>query len=148
MEPFDSYPNGGRELLGELKKNTKTSCRRGYGLELSMTTGQTACAYCGVSFVDDYYHWLLIAVDHVVPRVEAKRLGIPEERYEDMTNLVLTCCGCNGFGSQFKIPDDWGQPKTLSEFYELRDKAFEMRRVNIEERRSEEMQFFDYSWGE
>lgn len=148
MGPFDDYPNGGRKLLGKLKNKAKTNSRHGYGLELSETTGQTACAYCGVSFIDDYYHWLLMTVDHVIPQVEAQRLGIPEKRYEDITNLVLACSGCNGFDNQFKIPDDWGRPRTLSQFYELRDKAFEKRRVNIEERRSEEMQFFDYSWRE
>ena len=63
-----------------------------------------SCAYCDVSLVDDYYHWLLMSVDHVVPSSEAKRLGIPVASYEDYINLVLCCSGCNGFGNRFRLP--------------------------------------------
>ncbi len=146
MEPFDSYPKGGRKLLGKPKNNS--NCRHGYGLELSKTTGQTSCAYCGVSFTDDYYHWLLMTVDHVVPRMEAKRLGIPEKRYEDVTNLALACCGCNGFNNQFKIPEGRQKPKTLSAFYDLRDWVFEKRKFIIERRRIREKQYFKDTWQE
>src|SRR5947209_5141475 len=101
MSPFDAYPSGGQILLG--KPKNQANCRYGYGLELQLLTGQTKCAYCQVSLIDDYYHWLLMSVDHVVPKGEALRLGVPLEYYEDFINLVLCCTGCNGFGNRYRL---------------------------------------------
>jgi hypothetical protein len=81
MNPFDSYPAGGRSPLGRPKRTD--NCRYGYGLELQRKTGQTCCAYCGVSLVDDYDHGLLLSVDHVVPRSQGLLLGIPVAYTED-----------------------------------------------------------------
>ena len=99
MKPFDDYPGAGRELLGKLRRGW--NCRHGYGVDLMLSPGQLRCAYCGVSLVDDYYHWLLMCVDHVVPIAESKKLGVQEDLIMDMANLVLCCTGCNGFGTQF-----------------------------------------------
>ena len=97
MEPFFSYPGHGRQPLGRPRDPTG-ACRSGYGLGLQRLTGQTSCAYCGVSLVDTYAHWLLLSVDHVVPRGEAQRLGVAATLYEDAINLVqpryrLACAG-------------------------------------------------------
>ncbi len=73
MNPFEVYPGAGRVLLGK-PKNT-SNCRYGYGLELQRLNGQTNCAYCQVSLIDDYYHWLLMAVDHVVPKGRSKTIA-------------------------------------------------------------------------
>lgn len=75
MKPFDDYPEGGRVPLGTPRN--WNNCRYGYGLELQQRTAQTRCAYCDVSLVDDYYHWLLMCVDHVVPKGQAAMLNIP-----------------------------------------------------------------------
>ncbi len=66
MEPFASYPEQGREPLGRPRDLTGAR-RSGYGPSLQRMTGQPACAYCGLSLVDTYEHWLLMPVDHVVP---------------------------------------------------------------------------------
>ncbi len=66
MEPFASYPEQGRKPLGRPRDLTGAR-RSGYGLSLQRMTGQSACAYCGLSLVDTYEHWLLMPVDHVVP---------------------------------------------------------------------------------
>ena len=70
MNVFDRYPLGGRVLLGR-PKNLTGACRSGYGLELQRRTGETSCAYCDVSLIDEYHHWLLLSIDHVVPGGEA-----------------------------------------------------------------------------
>ena len=139
---FETYPKGGRILLGRPKN--PGNCRYGYGLELQRLTGQTACAYCGVSLVDDYYHWLLMSVDHVVPSGEAKRLRIGPEFYEDLINLVLCCSGCNGFGNRFRLPYDYrpGGLWTLQRFADLRDESFNTRLQSIANRRASEQNFF------
>jgi hypothetical protein len=144
VEPFNQYPGGGRAPLGRPKRTD--NCRYGYSLELQRRTGQTRCAYCAVSLVDDYYHWLLLSVDHVVPRGEALRLGIPAEYTEDFFNLVLCCAGCNGFANRYVVPPTpesalpvWG----LDRFLELRDRVFADRSRRIAERRAAEQAFFD-----
>ena len=119
MSPFVAYPHEGRILLG--KPRNIGSTRYGQGLELQRLTGQSKCVYCGMSFIDDYYHWLLMSVDHVVPRGEAKRLSVPMDYYEDMINLVLGCAGCNGFQNRFALLYQMQPQWSLEEFVTLRD---------------------------
>jgi hypothetical protein len=141
MEPFIRYPRQGRELLGR-PRDTTGACRSGYGLGLQRLTGQTTCAYCGLSLVDTYNHWLLLSVDHVVPRGEAMRLGVVATLYEDAINLVLCCTGCNGFGNRYRcdaLPrDSW----TLADFLALRDHVFVDRLQRIASRRNQEEALF------
>lgn len=142
MKPFDDYPGTGRELLGKLRKGW--NCRHGYGVDLMTRTSQLRCAYCGVSLVDDYYHWLLMCIDHVVPIAEAKKLGVQDDFITDMINLVLCCIGCNGFGNRFDFTTVRQREKwTVKEFVKLRDRVFEQRKIGIGERRFEEMNYFD-----
>jgi len=59
--------------------------------------------------LDNFYHWLLLSVDHVVPAQEARRLGISMFHYQGMINLVLSCSACNHFDNGFTVPR---QPQT------------------------------------
>lgn len=104
MKPFDDYPNQGRKQLGP---TSGFACRTEYGLKFQKITGQTHCAYCGISLVDDYHHWLLLCLDHVIPVNQAEKLGIQVELYDDCINKVLCFSGCNGFHNRWRIPDDW-----------------------------------------
>lgn len=142
--PFSRYPGQGRQLLGRPRGMTG-ACRSGYGLSLQLMTGQTACAYCGTSLVDTFQHWLLMSVDHVVPRGEALRLGIDISMYEDAINLVLCCAGCNGFGNRYQHPAAPNQTPDLSldAFLELRDRIFADRFARIAARRAREEALFE-----
>lgn len=140
MYPFDSYPSNGLILLG--KPKNQSNARHGKGFELQKLTKQTNCTYCQVSLVDDYYHWLLLEVDHVIPTEQAKIQGIPLTFYEDFINLVLCCAGCNGFDNRFEVShvpqSDW----KLQDFVRLRDEVFTIRSQNIASRRQSELSFF------
>ena len=142
MSVFDRYPSGGRTLLGK-PRNLTGACRSGYGLELQRLTGETTCAYCGVSLVDDYHHWLLLSIDHVVPTGEARRVGIGPEFSEDAINLVLCCAGCNGFGNRYQATIAPQPSWTLDQFLSLRDHIFEDRSARIGVRRAGESAFFE-----
>ena len=143
MRPFSDYPKGGMTIL---KRMGRTNSRREDGLWLMTQAHQDRCVYCGVSLVDDYYHWLLLNVAHVIPAKECERLGIPDDWHHSFTNAVLACSGCNMFDNRYTI--EWQQPKaveawTVPEFISLRDKVFTDRKGRILDRRSKELQFFD-----
>lgn len=144
MTPFDDYPHGGYTILPKLKGS---NARREYGLWL-VEHGQTSCAYCGVSLVDSYEHWLLLTVDHVIPvslkdRKEGHRLRIPKSWHESYSKIVLACSGCNGFRNRYEIPqqesrESWEE----SEFFNLRDKVFQEKRALIGKARLSETCFY------
>ena len=143
MKPFDDYPEGGRTII---KKMGRANARREDGLWLMEKAQQDRCVYCEVSLVDDYYHWLLLNVDHVIPAKECTRLYIPEEWHHSFTNAVLACFGCNLFDNRYTI--EWQQPKAaaawkVSEFIALRDEVFAERKTRILSRRADEVQFFE-----
>lgn len=140
MQPFDSYPHGGRTLLG---RRSGGNARWEYGLKLQRLTGQTRCAWCDVDLVSDYHHWLLLTVDHVVPTAEAGRLGIPFDLSEDYLNLVLSCAGCNGFDNQYRSMRALRQAWSIEDFVALRDAVFLERRPRIAQRRHRELEFFE-----
>ena len=142
MYPFDDYPGEGKEIL---KKMGRANARREDGLWLMKNAKQDRCVYCKVSLVDDYNHWLLLNVDHVIPASECKRLGIPNDWHHSFSNVVLACFGCNLFDNRYSI--EWGAPKpagewTVPEFTLLRDKVFMERKNRILRRRSDEIEFF------
>ena len=123
----------------------RTNARREDGLWLMENASQDSCAYCDVSLVDTYHHWLLLNVGHVVPARECARLGIPDGWHHSFTNTVLSCFGCNMFDNRYSIdwqapkaPDDW----TVQEFITLRDRVFRERHRRIGERRACETRFF------
>lgn len=142
MNVFDQYPAGGRQLLGR-PRNLTGSCRSGYGLALQRLTGESCCAYCGVSLIVDYYRWLLMSIDHVVPTGEARRVGISLEFSEDSINLVLCCAGCNGFGNRYRHEIEPREHWSLEEFLILRDTIFADRFQRIAARRDVELAFFE-----
>ena len=139
MQPFDSYPHGGRQLLG---KRRGANCRHEYGLELQRLSGQTMCAYCGQSLIDAYTHWLLMSVDHVVPTKAGRALGIRTEWLGDRCNTVLCCSACNGFGNRYQLPVNTPPPESLDAFINLRDATFAERRALILECHEKERCFF------
>lgn len=52
MKAFDRYSEEGEVLL---PKAPFDNTRHGYGMALQRLTGQTTCAYCDVSLVDNFY---------------------------------------------------------------------------------------------
>jgi hypothetical protein len=143
VQPFDAYPKHGRELLGRL---AGANARREYGYKLYLGTGIARCAYCGLSFAEDYYHWVLLCVDHVVPRSVALRLGIPDAYYEDAINMVLACAACNGFDNRFDPSLDARHAWSLEEFVALRDAIFTARSERIAALRQADKAFFEQHW--
>lgn len=139
MIPFDSYPERGQILLGKL---TGANCRHEYGLKLQRLTGQTMCAYCHINLIDDYYHWLLLSVDHVIPKGEAQRLNIPPRLFDDAINAVLCCIGCNQLGNRVRLPFEPRSHWDLQAFVGLRNDAFTYRFEVIAMLRAKELQFF------
>ena len=142
MKPFDDYPGKGNSIL---QKMSGENARQGYGKWLMDNASQYSCVYCGVSLVDDYYHWLLLNVGHVIPAKECTRLGIPNEWHDSYTNIVLACSGCNLFENRFRI--EWEEPKATNEwtdlaFVSLRDQVFKERKERILKRRRDEVAFF------
>ena len=137
--PFVFYPHQGRKLLGCVSGD---NCRYGYGLKFQRLTGQDHCAYCGMNLVGSYENWLAMALDHVVPNSVCKSLGLPEEWNQDYSNRVLCCTACNTFGNRYK-PEIGDVPKTLEEFFDLRDSVFIERKIRILERHKKERLFFE-----
>ena len=140
MLPFETYPGGGKTLLGPTPGD---NCRHGYGLVLMKKTGQTCCAYCGLDFAASYENWLQMAVDHVVPISVCGSLSISPLWYEDCTNKVLACAACNGFDNRYKQPEVDTCPTSLDEFYALRDRIFRERTARIAERHRLERDYFE-----
>lgn len=145
MKPFDDYPEGGYTILRKLKG---ANARREYGHWL-VTHGQSSCAYCGMSLVDSYQHWLLLTVDHVIPvsdkdRRGGHRLGIPKQWHESYSNIVLACSGCNGFRNRYEV--SWQEPEEYwkeSDFFEFRDRVFREKSALIKEARNSEISFYN-----
>jgi hypothetical protein len=140
MSHFDSYPGAGRELLG---KCSGGNCRHEYGLKLQRLTGQTACAYCELSLVDTYEHWLLMSVDHVIPTRTGLALGISADWLADYCNTVLCCWACNGFGNRYQLAAETIVPTDFAAFVKLRDETFALRKTLILGCHPKERQFYD-----
>ena len=139
--PFAAYPEKSGELL---RRPSGNGARHGYVLDLQRLTKQDSCAYCGVSLVDTFEHWLLICGDHVVPKSECNRLGVPKDWRDSCSNLVLCCRGCNEFDNYYSLswdenPGNW----TIQRFKSLREKVFLDRKARILRRRDEEIAFFN-----
>jgi hypothetical protein len=141
MMPFDKYPGDGVTIL---PRATETNARHGYGLQLQKLTGQHECVYCGVDLTAEYYRWLLLCVDHVIPLGECKRLGIPEEWAKSYSNIVLSCLGCNGLDNRYKAVKY--EPRStwiLEQFFNLRNEIFIERKARIQVAWMKEVQFFN-----
>ncbi len=132
MEPFDRYPkwleDNPRCLFG-------SGSRTGYGLVLQQITRQTSCAYCGLSLVDSYEHWLLLSVDHVIPQHMARHDGW-REWADNANNMVICCSGCNGFLNGYRLKPEPSAPTSFAEFAELRNDVFAAKRVYAQSQRA------------
>jgi hypothetical protein len=137
--PFDRYPGGGTMFLGKCEGG---NCRHGYCLTLQQLTGQTSCAYCGLSLVDTYEHWLLMTVDHVIPTKAGLALGIEQSWLDDFCNTVLCCSGCNSFRSRYELPATAPSPTDVDGFAALRDAIFAARKDLIVSALHEEREFY------
>ena len=140
MMPFDAYPHRGRRPIGPL---TGDNCRREYGLRLQRLVGLNKCAYCALSLIDTYDHWLMLTVDHVVPSYAGQELGIAREWLEDYWNTVLCCSACDSFGNPFALGPKVACPESAEEFLALRDRIFIERKKTILASHEEELAFFD-----
>ena len=144
MKPFDDYPCGGYTILRQLKDG---NARREYGHWL-VERGQTSCAYCEMSLVDSYEHWLLLTVDHVIPvsdsdRKHGHRLGIPRSWHESYSNIVLACSGCNGFRNRYQVPsEEHRESWEEAEFFEFRDRVYREKKAQVAGARTSEMSFY------
>jgi hypothetical protein len=138
--PFDAYPDCGVKLIG---RPPGTNCRHEYGLKLQKVTGLGDCAYCGMSLVDAYEHWLMMSVDHVVPTRAGQAVGISDDWLTDYANIVLCCSACNGFGNRYKLMTDVVTPVTLDDFFVLRDRVFAERKKLILSKHEKERAFYD-----
>ena len=143
MKPFDQYPDDGYKILP--RPVGGANARHGYGMYLQSVTNQTTCAYCDVSLVDEYYHWLLLQTDHVIPRGECNRLGLPSEWQESMSNMVICCSACNQFDNRYRVSFDTAGDWTVAGFFELRDSVFRDRREKILKKHEGERRFFETS---
>jgi ATP-dependent RNA circularization protein (DNA/RNA ligase family) len=84
-----------------------------------------------------------MSVDHAIPTGTGRALGISIDWFEDYSNLVLCCSGCNGYENRYVLPSDVVRPKTETEFFDLRDRVFEERMSLIASRRTVERRFYE-----
>lgn len=141
MKPFDDYPGDGKTLL---RKRRGANTRREDAPELMSLTGAHTCAFCGeVDFRASYGTWLLVTLDHAVPRGECERLGVPIDMQESFSNAVLACSGCNGLDNRYRA--ERATPKkvwSLAEFVRFRDRVFEERKPRVLAARQADLNFF------
>jgi hypothetical protein len=133
--PFDSYPHGGRSLLGKAKGDL---ARRGYGRQ-ALAWCDFACAYCGLD-MSVFEGWLQLSVDHVIPQ-QSVTTGFPAAWVLDATNIVACCRSCNDLFNRDPHVD--AVPESIVAFYDLRDRLYLARRARIIERRAEERAWFE-----
>ena len=120
MKPFEDYPEGGYTVL---PKGWGTTARREYGHWL-VERGQTSCAYCEMSLVDSYEHWLMPTAEHVIPVADRDRLRIPTNWHESYSNIILACSGCNGFRNRYEVTClEPRESLRESDFFKLRGKG-------------------------
>lgn len=139
FHPFDKYPHGGTKLTGI--RFPSMNARHGEGLQLQRRTGQSSCAYCGISLIDTYERRLTLSIDHVVPSAVGKKRGIPPEWIEDLANCVLCCRACNELDNQPKV--DCQPPASEQAFVALRDEFFVARSERIQRRHDHERAFYN-----
>ena len=140
MMPFDAYLHRGRRPIGRL---TGDNCRHEYGLKLQKLIGLNKCAYCSLSLVDTYDHWLMMTIDHVVPIYAGGELGIAPDWLEDYWNTVLCCAACKSFGDLLPLETEVSGPESFEEFLALRDRIFVEAQCAILLSHEHELAFFD-----
>jgi hypothetical protein len=71
-------------------------------------------------------------------------MHIPNEWYEDYSNMVLTCAACNRFCNRYSPSAEIAAPDTLGDFYQILDLIFVERTIKIKARRKAERRFFSH----
>jgi DNA-directed RNA polymerase subunit N (RpoN/RPB10) len=138
--PFVTYPNDEMELRKTVWIGS--NCRHEYGLKFIQKTHQNCCAYCGRVLTKDYYAWLTMVLDHVVPVSVCDDFNVKQEFCRSLANTVLACGACNGFDNRYR-PSAKRQITTFQEFLSLRDEIFIDRRERIQKKHKEERDFFE-----
>jgi hypothetical protein len=145
LKPFDTYPEGGRSLLGPV--SDLSDYRYSNAADMQSKTGQTCCAYCGADLTDSFDHWLLSSVERVVPVRQAAQMGVPPEYRRDAINTVLVCLVCSGLSGNYYVPESWQKKRKITDiedFLTLRDKVFEDRKRRLNERRDREREYYQF----
>jgi hypothetical protein len=135
--PFESYPLGGRVLLGKPKWGDGTA-RRSYGVKALEWCGYR-CAYCDLP-MSTFEGWLQLSIDHVIPQ-QMQGAGYAAEWVLDAINVVAACMACNGYFNRDPVLGEL--PTTLEAFCDIRDRVFGERKARILERRATEHAWFD-----
>lgn len=139
--PFSAYPGGGRE---QLRQRPGLNTRHADAPEFMRITGASKCAFCGLDFTASFDNWLTMVLDHVVPQSVCKNMGIDTTWVWNYSNAVLACGACNGFCNRYKLKMDCTVPRTLPDFYDLRDRIFlERRKLILAARDKERTSYFE-----
>ena len=110
-----------RKLSGRIPWSSQSS-RRGYGLPVFERSNYT-CLYCKRDLKSTYENWLNISIEHIIPHSTLKVWGADFDIWiDDLSNTGACCRACNGFLTVFKLSSE--APKSLEEFYDLRDKVY------------------------
>jgi 5-methylcytosine-specific restriction endonuclease McrA len=160
-DPLDQYPPLNLRALKALNTDNNTFRRKGgYGLGLYQQIGQKSellrCAYCGIPF-DNFTCWLMLSVDHVVPKAAAIALGIDKNLWDSALNLIFCCRICNDFndGLKHSKPEEVlkilppYQPELVKqpeEFLRLRKATFPRRLEDIAAKRADAQQIYQSLW--
>lgn len=160
-DPLDQYPTFNLMTLKALNTDNNTFRRKGgYGLGLYQHIGQKPellrCAYCGVLF-DNFTRWLMISVDHVVPKAAAIALEVDKNLWDSVLNLIFCCRICNDFNEGLKhskreevlkiLPPYEPELVKLPEgFLRLRKATFPRRLEYIVTKRADAQQIYQSLW--
>jgi hypothetical protein len=120
------------------------------------------CAYCGLHLLEPYEHWLLLTVDHVIPKRLIQRNGrwgrLRNRKQianwiEDATNCVICCSACNHFTSRIEISENiLGNPPRndsngeWNRFLQMRNELFTQKREHAIKQHRAERIFWNESW--
>jgi hypothetical protein len=88
-------------------------------------------------------HWLMMAVDHIIPTHAGKERGIAPDWLEDYWNTVLCCSACREFSELSPLETDLNCPETAEEFLVVRDRIFVEPKRAILLGHEHELAFFD-----
>jgi hypothetical protein len=157
-DPLDQYPTLDLSSLKSLNTDNDTF-RKKYGIEMYKLIGGPKCkellrcAYCGFPF-DNFMNWLMMSVDHVVPKVAASKLKINRDIWDSILNLVFCCRICNDFNRGLKeeakaleiLPYQPKEGASPEEFLRLRQATFPRRLEDIANKRVEAQQIYLTLW--
>lgn len=104
------------------------------------------CAYCGRLFSDNLDDWLLVDLEHVVPRDSIKKRSYPSELVEDENFHRVTCHTCNTFANDYRINEvlsKFETPTNTRQFNIIFNAVFNKKFEIVNEKLREYTQFFN-----